>query len=161
VQLNTTDDLTMQLQNYGFPVLEIVRVSEIGKAERQVVSFSLPDAGWWGFVARPDGTYRAEPADAPYDLPATTAAPEQIMPLDAVYSALFEDADPASALVILANQLSENPAASLSPAGLMLQALAYELTGSRENARQGYYDVWQRFPESVWGQLAARHLEQR
>jgi len=42
-----------------------------------------------------------------------------------------------------------------------LQALGYDLLADRITARQSYLSLWLDNTESIWGQLAAVHLERR
>ncbi|MGB7337655.1 MAG: hypothetical protein WBC91_02100 [Phototrophicaceae bacterium] len=161
VDLTTDSDLETQLNAVGLPVLESVEVSEIGRATRTVLTFNLFDSGWWGFLDAGNGTYRFEPAEAPagfaesiFPVPLTSA------PTSAI-DALLVDNDPARVLAILDNTLRENPDVPLAPSAVYLQALASEFTGDRDSARSNYYAIWEMYPEQIWGQISATHLELR
>ena len=157
----TADDLVTQLEEFGLPVLESVRVREVGRAERIAINFALADSSWWGFVAGRDGLYMAEPIDAPQGFSEASAPIARVQPSQAAYDALLRNNNPQGALNILSNLEQANPGVPFSPEGLYMRALAYDLTASREEARLTYYDLWENFPNTVWGELAARHLEQR
>jgi hypothetical protein len=161
LNLSTDADLVEQLEAAGLPVLETVRRNEIGMAERIVVSFLLADTEWWGFVEQRDGKYQAEPAAAPEGFETAIFPQGQIKLPQSAYDALFVADDPPALLAILQNLENENPDIPFRPDGLYLRALVYDLTSSREEARQGYYAVWVRYPDTIWGQLAAQHLVQR
>lgn len=161
VDLRTDTDLVEQLESYGLPVLEVVTISTIGRSDREVVSFALPKTEWWGFVARPNGQYEVEPAEAPAGFEEASFPMGQVEPSESAYNALFVDNDPTAVLNILRNEERANPDAPFAPSGLYLRALAYDLTASREDARQAYYDLWVRYPNSIWAGLAQQHLVQR
>jgi hypothetical protein len=161
IPLSSDTDLVEQLEEAGLPVAESVVVREVGRADRIVVSFLLADTGWWGFVENRDGAYDAEPAVAPADFGEAAFPIAQVQASQAAYDALLLSDDPNRVLTILDNQLRENPDVPLSPSGLFLQALSYDLTGSRETARRLYFELWERYPNSVWGLVASEHLELR
>jgi hypothetical protein len=158
LELSTDTDLVEQLEAVGLPVAEAVTRSEIGKADRIVVSFLLANTEWWGFAEQRDGTYLAEPALAPEGFDAAIFPQAQVKVPQAAYDALFVANDPISLLAILSNVESENPDVPFRPDGMYLRALAYDLTASREEARVAYYEVWNRYPDTIWGQLASEHL---
>jgi len=161
IELTTDQDLVAQLEGAGLNVLQQTEVSEIGRADRVVVNFELSPDSWWGFVAQRDGTYTAEQASVPAAFaPVGVDAPRLGVP-DSAYDALFVDDDPAEVLNILANLESENAELAFTPQALYLRAVSYDLTATREEARQLYYDIWEQHPQTVWGTLAAAHLEQR
>jgi len=64
-------------------------------------------------------------------------------------------------LVTLDNAARTQPALPPTPAFLYLRALTQELLGQRVVARAEYYALWTAYPTSVWGRLAAAHLERR
>jgi hypothetical protein len=161
LDLSSNSDLVEQLENAGLPVFEAVRRNEIGKAQRVVVSFMLADTEWWGFFEERDGTIRFEPAAPPEGFDEAVFPQAQVSVPQAAFDALFVDNSPTSALNILDNLELENPDVPFRPEGLYLRALSYDLTNSREEARTGYYDVWLRYADTVWGQLASEHLVQR
>lgn len=161
IELNTDTDLVEQLEIFGLPVLESVAISEVGRADRLVVSFLLTNTDWWGFYDAQDGTYQAEPAEAPPDFGEAIfpAAPPQAS--QSAYDALFVDNDLSHALNILANIEQENPDLPFAPSASFMRALSFDLTGSREESRTLYYEIWQRYPDSIWGFIASQHLERR
>jgi hypothetical protein len=160
-EFKTDLDLVEQLTVLGLPVTESVLVQEIGKLDRLVVSFDLPNAGWWAFAAQRDGTYQVEAATPPAGV--TSVSPTA--PLDAVppgaYEALLRDDSPSNVLNILETTQRATPDVALSPAARYLQALAYDLSSNRTAARRAYYTLWAEFPRNLWGQLAREHLERR
>jgi hypothetical protein len=161
IPLSSGSDLIEQLEAAGLPVAESVVVSEVGRADRIVVSFLLADTGWWGFVEKRDGTYEVEPAIAPASFEEAIFPMAQVETSQAAYNALLLSDDPNRVLTILDNQARENPDLPLAPSGLFLQALSYDLIGSRETARRLYFEIWERYPHSVWGLVASEHLELR
>lgn len=154
-------DLLVQLTSLGFRVADRVEVAEVGRATRTTIQFDLPQTTWWAFVPQRDGTYLAEPSETPASRLAPESTADRLRVPDAAFDALFLDDDPASALNIVSNVRGNNPDRPFTADGLYLLALSYDLTAAREDARQTYYDVWSSFPDTIWGQLAAEHLEQR
>ncbi|MBZ0302333.1 MAG: hypothetical protein K8J31_21475, partial [Anaerolineae bacterium] len=105
--------------------------------------------------------YTAEKADPlPGFEPIKPPLPLLVAP-QAMYDALLQDNDPSALLTVLDNLVRANPQAALSAEMRYLQALSFDLLADRVHARQAYYDLWQQSPRSIWGQLAADHLEQR
>ncbi len=161
LDLTTDRDLVEQLEGAGLEVRQQTEVSEVGRATRTVANFALAPDSWWGFVAQRDGTYSAERVDVPAEFaPTGDEAPRLGVP-DAAYAALFVNDNPAEVLNILANLETENAQQAFTPQALYLRALSLDLTAAREEARLLYYDIWERHPQTVWGQLAAAHLERR
>ena len=162
VDLRTDTDLTSQLISLGFPVAESVRVSQVGRADRIVVSFDLAGSGWWGFAAQRDGFYLAESAPTPPEFAAPAPAlPREIQVPDSAYRALLIDNNPVSVLNIIDTLERNNAGRSLVPAAQYLRALSHDLLNNRSQARTAYFDLWTSSPASIWGQLAAQHLERR
>lgn len=161
LNLDTDADLETQLNDLGLPVLESVVVSQVGQADRIAVSFNLFATEWWGFYDGRDGLYRVEPIEAPITV-AEASFPQALLsaPQNAI-DALFVDNNPARVLTILDNIVTEKPDIPLSPSALYLQALAHEISGDRERAREDYYTIWDRYRDSFWGDIAAPHLELR
>lgn len=161
LNLDTDADLETQLNDLGLPVLESVVVSQVGQADRIAVSFNLFATEWWGFYDGRDGLYRVEPIEAPINV-AEASFPQALLsaPQNAI-DALFVDNNPARVLTILDNIVTEKPDIPLSPSALYLQALAHEISGDRERAREDYYTIWDRYRDSFWGDIAAPHLELR
>lgn len=161
VPLSTDADLVMQLEEAGLPVTLSVQVSELGRAERTVVNFELAGISWWAFRAERDGTYAGEPTAPPPGYETVPLAEQPVEVPQAAFDALFVNDDPAEALTVIETLLSTVEDRSLSPAGLYLQALSYDLLADREDARLTYYAVWSRYPTTIWGEIASRHLELR
>jgi hypothetical protein len=150
-----------QLAPLGITVQEQMRVSAVGKADRQVVRFELAGEHWWAFAPLDPEVYTAEKME-----PLSSDGPA-VMPLpviaasESLYNNLLVNNDPAAVLTAIDNLVRANPQADIAPAVHYLQALSLDLLANRTRARQAYYDLWQQHPRSVWGQLAADHLEQR
>lgn len=155
ISLDTAQDLITQLNQFGFSARVVDTLSEVGRATRTVVQFDLVGAGRWAFRAERNGTYRAE--RMPVASLAAAVTPE--LPTG-VLDALLRDNNPQSALVLLDNFVRLQ-GGTLPLRGQYVRALAYDLLGNRSRARQAYFDLWRSAPESVWGQLAAAHLERR
>jgi hypothetical protein len=154
-------DLVEQLNEAGLLVAQSLPLREVGRANRTLIYFALAETDWWAFVERSDGSYSVEAAEAPAGFEETILPIAQIQPSQAAYDALFLSNDPNRVLTILDNLSRQNPDAPLSPSGLFLQALAYDLTGARETARRLYYEVWETYPDTVWALVAGEHLELR
>ena len=121
----------------------------------------MVDTDWWGFYPARDGTYNIEPANAPQGFEEAIFPVAQVQVPQSAYDALFVSNSPSTALGILSNVEQDNPDVPFAPDGLFMRALSYDLTGSREEARTLYYEIWQRYPDSIWGFIASQHLEQR
>lgn len=161
LDLRTSEPIEDQLNQVRLPVLDSVLVSEVGRADRTAVLFNLAGTEWWGFVENRDGTYSAEQIDPPAGFAAANLPQPQLSLPQAAFDTLLIENRPQGALEIVNNVERENPDLPLRPDALYLSALANDLTGNRETARQLYYETWERYPDSVWGSLAAAHLELR
>lgn len=161
LDLTTDTDLIEQLEGFGLPVLESVTISEVGKADRIIVSFLMTDTDWWGFYASREGTYNIEPATAPQGFGEAVFPAALVQAPQSAYDALFAANSPSTALGILRNVEQDNSDVPFAPDALFMRALSYDLTGSREESRTLYYEIWQRYPDSIWGLVASQHLEQR
>lgn len=161
LDLDASGALLPQLADAGFNVVDSVTISEIGRAERTVIRFDIAGAGWWAFVPNRDGGFDIEAAQQPQRF--DTSAPEapRLRVPESALDALFVGDDPANTLNIINNLRADNPSRDFTPDGLFVLALSYELTGAREDARLTYYDAWARYPDTIWGQLAAQHLDVR
>lgn len=159
--LKRTESIESQLANLGIDVLTTQTFSAVGKMDRQVVHFFLAGDHWWAFAPLQKDTYTAEAIDSPSSNTAFSVAPSVIDPPDSAYRALLTDANPTTTLNILDNVIRENAGSALASSGYFLQAISYDLIGDRSNARRTYFDLWSADPQSLWGQLAAAHLEQR
>ena len=150
-----------QLAALGITVLEQTTLRQIGRAERQVVRFDLAGERWWAFAPLNPDVYTAEKID-PLPGDGAAAAPLPVITAtQGLYDSLLVDDDPATVLAVMDNLIRENPQAAIAPDAWFLQALSLDLVGERALARQRYYDLWSQNPLSLWGQLAADHLEQR
>jgi hypothetical protein len=152
-----------QLATLGIDVIDIDTrtISAVGKLDRQVVHFFLAEDHWWSFAPLQSDTYTAEKAAPLSNSTLTLPPPPVIDPPESAYRALLVDSDLTTALNILDNVIRENAASSLASSGYFLQAVSYDLIGDRANARRAYFNLWSSDPRSIWGQLAAAHLEQR
>lgn len=162
VTLSTEQDLAVQLNTVNLPVVEVVPLTELGRANRLAVQFDIIGASWWAFA--PDArsqTYSAEISEPPAGFEVVQPRSTILEVPDSVYEALLVDDDPPTALNILDTLVANNPNASLTPEAMFIRALCYDLLGSRADARVTYYDIWSRYPLTLWGQLAGKHLELR
>lgn len=159
--LTREQPLVPQLEALGLPVLESVTVAQAGRVNREVVRFNLAGASWWGFAPLTRTTYTAEIAPPPRGFEPAIFPQAFVMPPQAAYTALLVNGDAQAALSALENAARDNPGVPLSPAALYLRALSYDFLANRQNARQGYFRLWEGFPESPWGLLAGAHLERR
>lgn len=149
-----------QLAERGIAVQEALTLAQVGRAARELVRFDLGGERWWAFAPLDPDVFTAE-RSAPADGSAAPPPPALSDAVPALYRALLDDDSPARALSALETALSRSPGAALTPELLYLRAYSYDLLGDRTRARDGYYALWQGAPRSVWGQLAAAHLEQR
>ncbi|MEO8607100.1 MAG: hypothetical protein ABI690_04430 [Chloroflexota bacterium] len=159
--LKRTEPVESQLANLGIDVLTTQTVSAVGKMDRQVVHFFLAGDHWWAFAPIQKDTYTAEEIDPPPGSVLANPAPPVVDAPESAFRALLTDADPTTTLNILDNVIRENAGSALASSGYFLQAISYDLIGDRSNARRTYFDLWSTDPQSLWGQLAAAHLEQR
>jgi hypothetical protein len=150
-----------QLAELGITVQYQTTISQVGRANRDVVRFNLAGDHWWAFAPLDPEFYTAERIDPlPGFGPIQTPLPLIVVPA-ALYDALLRDNDPTAVLTGVDNLVRANPQAALPAEARYLQALSFDLLADRARARQAYYDLWQQSPLSIWGQLAAEHLEQR
>jgi hypothetical protein len=161
--LQRSSPIDTQLATLGIDVIDIDTriISAVGKLDRQVVHFFLAEDHWWSFAPLQPNTYTAEKADPLTSSTPFSPPPPIIDPPESAYRALLVNSDPTTALNILDNVIRENAASSLASSGYFLQAVSYDLIGDRSNARRAYFELWANDPRSLWGQLAAAHLEQR
>lgn len=158
--LRRDEDIESQLTRFGISVRERTTIRQVGRLDRQAFRFDLAGSGWWAFAPLQADTYTAERIPTPAGL-ATATPPPAIPPVtEAAVEALLRG-DYAGALIALDNAQQARPNAPASPAVEFMRVLARDLTGDRSAARAGYYALWMRTPESLWGQLAAAHLERR
>lgn len=161
MSLSTDMDLIEELESVGFTVLESVSISEIGRANRTVVLFQYFDSGWWGFYEGSDDFYQFEESEAPIGFEEASFPQGQIQAPQTAIDALLLENDPARVLAVLDNLTSASSDIPFAPSALYMQALAYEFTGDRDNARAVYYELWERYETSIWGQISSPHLELR
>lgn len=160
--LQRSAPIESQLANLGIDVIDVDTrtIAAVGRMNRQVVHFYLAGDHWWSFAPLQPDTYTAEKVEVP--AASTLFIPPPVVdPPAAAYRALLVDSDPTTTLNILENVIRENAASSLASSGYFLQAVSYDLIGDRSNARRAYFNLWAADPRSLWGQLAAAHLEQR
>lgn len=159
--LATDGDLIGQLEEQGFRVEETGMLTAIGRTARTLIRFSPANSGWWAFVARQDGTYGVERAATIETAPGGAQIVETVALPPAALTALLIDNDPRAALNSIESAIQSAGDTPLSPALRYIRALCYELIGDRTRAARGYYALWQDAPATLWGQLAAAHLERR
>jgi hypothetical protein len=154
-------EIDEQLAELGIRVQSQTTLSAVGRADRQAVRFTLGGEHWWAFAPLDPEFYTAEridplPGSGPIlpPLPVLTAT-------QTIYDALLVDNNPAAVLTLIQDLVLSNPQAALSSEVRYLQALSLDLLNDRTGARQAHYNLWLQSPQSIWGQLAAEHLEQR
>jgi hypothetical protein len=160
--LNRDEPIPSQLLRLGITVEDIVTITQIGKLNREAVHFTLAGDHWWAFAPLENDSYTAEKiAPPPGYEPLAIPPPLTITPPDSAFQALLVNGNPAETLNILDNAERDNPGVELASSGQFLRAFCYDMLGDRSNARQTYFNLWINDPASVWGQLAAAHLEER
>lgn len=158
---NRDEPIEAQAARLGLVVVDQLTVTEVGRLDRQAVHFDLGVDNWWAFAPTSPTAYTAEKIAPPAGYEATPLPPPIVRtPTNAVDALLLAN-DPAEALNVLDNAARSNPGVPLDPASRFLAAICYDLLGDRTNARRAYFDLWSAEPESIWGQLAAEHLERR
>lgn len=156
-----SENLVQQLETLGLPVLEVVTVSQVGRANREVVSFNLTGSSWWAFAPTNPEFYVPSPTDPPVLFEETALPIGFVAPPKTAYDALLVNSDPVTALNAIENARLQNPDSPLSPEARFLRALAYDLLSDRQAARREYFALWSEFTGNGWGQLAGAHLERR
>lgn len=159
--LVTDEPLTDQLIARGLPIIESVPIVQVGRRDRVAYNFLRAGMGWWAFAAQPDGTYLAEQIDAPEGFGDVFLPAGLLDAPQTAYTALLVFDNPSGSLSMIETAVRANPQTPLSPSARYLQAVSYDLAGNRAQAREAYYSLWAQYTNSIWGQLAARHLEQR
>lgn len=160
-RLQRSQPIDEQLAALGITLLDQITVSQVGRADRQMVHFNLAGERWWAFAPLDPEFYTAEMIDPPPGFTIMTAPLPVIVAPASMYDALLVNDDPAAVLTVLDNLLREHPQTAISPEARFLQALSFDLLGDRSRARQAYFELWRDSPLSIWGQLAADHLERR
>jgi hypothetical protein len=151
-----------QLNRLGLTVLDSTTISQVGLLDRLAFRLDLPGEHWWAFVPFNQQLYSAEAMETPADRVPTAAptAPDPQVP-ERAYAALLVSGDARTVLNILDNLERSAPDQAPSAEARFLRAFAYDLLGDRALARTAYYALWSELPATVWGQLAAAHLELR
>jgi hypothetical protein len=151
-----------QLEALGLRIVQERTVRQAGRLDRAL--FGIDYAGetrWIAFAPIGAEVYTTEAGTRPVDLPTPTprAAPPAVS--DAVYALILRGAGaiPPADLRLALTQL-DNAGTSAAEAEFM-RAFLQDLLNNRSLALTGYYEVWARHPETVWGQMAALHLERR
>lgn len=161
LDLRTNTDLVLQLEGAGLPISEVVTLSEVGRADRPAVSFNVTGTTFWAFAPQDDGTYLPEVVEDAESF-ATTDQPFGFLEApDAALTALFFDNDPLRTLDLIDNLQQNNPDQVLSPSTQYLRALALDLIGNRDAAREEYYANWTRFAGTTFANLSAQHVTLR
>ncbi|MDK3158953.1 hypothetical protein QPK87_20580 [Kamptonema cortianum] len=160
--------LSTQLAAYGLITLDQFTITEAGRLPRELLRLRLSDFGspdlWWIFAPLQPDTYTATRAEPPAGSTPEVIAPSVLPPTNA-YTLLIDENNPRAALTLIDTAVraatEANPFVPISPSLRYMRALAYDLLNDRVTARQEYFNLWTSSPGSVWGQLAAAHLERR
>ncbi|PJF27083.1 MAG: hypothetical protein CUN53_05380, partial [Phototrophicales bacterium] len=151
-----------QLEALGLTVTLERTVRQPGRLDRAL--FGIDYAGeirWIAFAPLTADVFTTEAGTRPTDLP---PPPPRIPPptvSEAIYALILRGsgAIPPADLRLALTQL-DNTSAATAEAGF-IRAFLHDLLNNRALALTGYYDVWARYPATVWGQMAALHLERR
>ncbi len=159
---NREQSIEEQAAALGLRVIQQIIVHKVGKVDRPAYLFDLAGNQWWAFAPLGKQQYTAEaiPTPAGYELP-PAALPTVLTPPQTAYDALLERDNPAEVLNILDTLQRNRPGTPLDSAARFLRALSYDLLADRRQAQPSYYSLWYDDATSVWGQLAAAHLERR
>ena len=134
----------------------------MGRVDRPAYLFDLAGSQWWAFAPLDKVNYSAEAIPTPDGYgPPPAALPTVLVAPQTAYDALLERDNPAEALNILDTLQRNYPGIPLESAARFLRALSYDLLADRRKAQPAYYSLWHDDATSVWGQLAAAHLERR
>lgn len=151
-----------QAVRLGLQVVNQTTIKQVGKVDRPAYLFDLSGDQWWSFGPLGKDLYTAEAIDTPAGFEAPPAAlPTVLTPPQTAYDALLVRNDPAEVLNILDTIERNRPGTPMDSAGRFLRALSLDLLNDRRTAQPAYYELWSDDPISVWGQLAAAHLERR
>lgn len=153
-------DLEAQLEALGIRVRERTTIQQVGRLDRQAFRFNLAGSGWWAFAPLEAETYTAERIPTPPGFEPSARTPRILDVPDAALDALLRG-DTTAALVALDNARQGLPGVPATTAYEFVRVLTLDLAANRAEARAGYYALWTRDPSSVWGQIAAAHLERR
>lgn len=150
-----------QLADMGIVVLDNFIISQVGRFDRQGVHFNLGGDRWWAFAQLDEEFFTAEQIEPPASAVPTPAPPVLITIPPGAYRAFFEASDLPAMLNVLDTTLTNRQGIPVAVSLRYMQTLGYDLVGDRDKARRGYFDLWASEPATIWGQLAAEHLEQR
>ncbi len=154
-------DVSAQLASVGLPVASVATVTQVGRADRLVVTFAIANASQWALAPLNESVYVVEKIPSPVTRDnANTQLALGDVPATAL-TALLINNDGISALNILDNAIRQNPALGASLEAQYFRAFCLDVIGNRPNAVSGYYQLWQSSPNSLWGRLAGAHLEGR
>lgn len=159
---NREQSIEEQAATLGLRVVQQTTIHEVGRVDRPAYLFDLAGNQWWTFAPLGKQQYIAEAIPTPigFELP-IPALPTVLTPPQTAYDALLERDNPAEVLNILDTLQRNRPGTPLDSAARFLQALSYDLLADRRHAQPAYYSLWHDDSTSVWGQLAAAHLERR
>jgi hypothetical protein len=158
--LSRAEPIREQLAALGIAVREQITLQQVGRFDREAVSFELAGLRWWAFAPLSPETYTAEAIDPPGGSQPSSNSARALRPAARAVEALLSG-DLSAALVALDNAVRARPDAPLSPEFVYVRALTRELAGDRVGSRMDYYAIARDFPASIWGVLAAAHLERR
>ncbi len=151
-----------QTARLGLTVINEATIKQVGKVDRPAYLFDLSGDQWWSFAPLGKDQYTAAAVDTPAGFEAPPEAlPAVLTPPQTAYDALLVRNDPAEAINILDTIQRSRSGTPMDSAGRFLRALSLDLLGDRRTAQPAYYELWSDDPTSVWGQLAAAHLERR
>ncbi len=159
--LSRAETIGSQLAELGITVLDTFTVSQVGRIDRQGIHFNLAGDSWWAFAPLDPDFYTAERIAAPAEYNAMIPPTPLVVAPQTLYDALLVDNNPSLALTMIDNLMLNNPGVTISPEVRFIEAMSYDLLNNRARARQAYFDLWEESMLSIWGQLAAAHLEQR
>ncbi len=151
-----------QLEALGLTIALERTVRQPGRLDRSL--FGIDYAGetrWIAFAPLTAEVFTTEAGTRPVDLP--TPPPRRDAPAvsEAIYALILtgNGAIPPADLRLALTQLDN--AGAVTAEAHFIRAFLHDLLNNRALALAGYYDVWARYPATVWGQMAALHLERR
>lgn len=160
--------LDEQLETYGLTAVDQFTVTQAGLLPREVLRLRVNGFGaadhWWAFAPLQADSYvasRAEPPAASVPVIPITS----VLPPENAYILLIDNNDPRAAISVIDTTVraatNTNPFVPISPSLRYMRALAYDLLNERVISREEYFQIWTSSPGTIWGQLAAAHLERR
>jgi hypothetical protein len=159
--LHRDEPIEAQLGRLGIAVQDTFTISQVGRVNRQGVHFNLAGDHWWAFAPLNPDFYTAERVAPLPGYENTTPPTPLVVAPQTLYNALLVENNPTLALTLIDNLIRNNPDVTISPEVRFIEALSYDLLNNRARARQAYFDLWGQSTLTIWGQLAAAHLEQR